>query len=81
MITWRELVLWNDGVACNFGSFMERADASSVAALRLLANGRVSEWSQFFLSAPDEEPDWDTPRRRVNWRGLKTAVAAARHRK
>lgn len=32
--------------------------------------GQIIEWPQFFLSAPGEEPDWDTPHAAVDWTGF-----------
>lgn len=36
----------------------------------IISGGRIVEWQDHFLSAPGEDPDWDTPRCEVEWAGF-----------
>ncbi|MEJ2023418.1 MAG: hypothetical protein P8Y00_00070 [Deltaproteobacteria bacterium] len=37
-------------------------------------DGAIASWGGFFLSAPDEDPDYDTPRCVVDWAGFQEAL-------
>ena len=35
-----------------------------------IINGQIDSWPDYFLSLPDEKPDWDTPHGEVDWTGF-----------
>jgi hypothetical protein len=55
------------------GGIVDRAPANMDTA-RLGAGGEIVEWAGFFMAAPGESPDWDTPRGPVDWSGLREAL-------
>lgn len=72
---WTELIItdaegerWPD----NLGKLVETAPANLDSAT--IEEGRITAWPSFFLSAPGEEPDWDTPREEVDWTGFSEAT-------
>ena len=76
MLKWSELIVTDsDGnTGDTLGSMVELCSANLDTAV--LNNGRIVEWPGFILSAPGEEPDWDTPRGPVDWDGFMEALAA-----
>jgi len=75
---WTELVVTDaDGV--NYGTLAEVVESADVSLDGLtIEDGSIVEWHGFFLSAPDEEPDWDTPSGIVDWIGFEAALNASR---
>lgn len=77
MITWRELIVTNtEGEQTALGDALEKTpqllDSASIE------NGELQLWGQHYLSAPGEEPEWDTPRVPVDWTGFEQALTNAR---
>jgi hypothetical protein len=78
-IKWTELKITDangDTQAVSLGNLVETAPENLDSAT--IANGRIAEWPQFFISAPGENPDWDTPREEVDWGGFPEALRIAR---
>lgn len=72
---WRELIITgDDGQEWGLLGAMVR-DAPANLNNATIENGRITEWPQFMLAAPGEEPNWDTPRGTVDWDGFTTALA------
>jgi len=69
-INWTILRVTNDEGNDN-GSLEELLadDAADLETLEIDSAGRPT-WPDHFLSAPDEEPAWDTPRQNVDWQGF-----------
>jgi len=53
---------------------VDQGDAG-VDRIELAEDGSISEWPDYFIADPDEEPDWDTPRVPVMWLGLREALS------
>lgn len=79
MLTWRDLsVVDSDGDYYGpLGELVELAPANLDNAI-LDDDGSIGSWDGFFISAPNEDPDWDTPREEVDWTGFEEALATAR---
>ena len=77
-ISWRELIVTDtDGDSWQtLGELVDSAPANLDNAI--IVDGRIDSWCGFFISAPDEDPDWDTPRNPVDWSGFVSALAKAR---
>ena len=78
---WRDLGVTNgDGESCGtLGEVIDRRDSSiGPEHLDLGPDGSINSWPQHLIAAPDEEPDWDTPRVPVDWSGFKDALTRAR---
>ena len=76
---WRQLVITGaDGErwADDLGALVDDAPANLDTAT--IEGGRIVSWPGFFLSAPSEAPDWDTPRCNVDWSGFAEAIASVR---
>ena len=43
-----------------------------------ITDGAIDSWDGFFLSSPDEDPDWDTPHTAVDWTGFDHCLNTAR---
>jgi hypothetical protein len=69
-INWTELVVTDSEGGCNdtLGDIVRASPANLDDAT--IEDGRISEWPGFFLSAPGEDPNWDTPRAEVDWTGF-----------
>jgi hypothetical protein len=80
MLNWRELIVSdNEGkTGDTLGFFVDNAPANLDNAV--IENGRIVEWTGFFLSAPDETPDWDTPKVDVDWSGFEDTLNSVRGR-
>lgn len=69
MVRWNELIVTNeDGHAATLGELVEAQDAG--LALATIRDGQIAEWPGYYLSAPGEEPDWNTPHGAVDWTGF-----------
>ena len=76
---WRNLVVTdgNDPSAqATLGDLVDNAPANLDNAV--IVDGRISEWSNYFLSSPGEEPDYNTPQGEVDWTGFERALNRAR---
>jgi hypothetical protein len=72
---WRDLVVTdaNDPSATTeLGKLADTAPETLDSAV--IVDGAISEWTDYFLSAPGEAPDWDTPRGDVDWTGFEIAL-------
>ncbi|MFA5054092.1 MAG: hypothetical protein WC565_08530 [Parcubacteria group bacterium] len=73
MTHWRDLMVSDaDGEWGPLGELVDAAPANLDSAT--IENGQIVSWDGFFLSAPDEEPDWDAPRGPVDWSGFAEAI-------
>lgn len=50
---------------------------SALASIRM-RDGHIESWDSYFISAPGEEPEWDTPRVPVDWNGFEAALTTAK---
>ena len=69
-MNWRQLQV-TDGDGDSFGdlgTLVETAPANLDSAT--IEDGKIVSWDGFFMAAPDEDPDWDTPRVEVDWTGF-----------
>ena len=75
---WKNLIV-TDSYGGGYGTL---GDVMSVSPESLdsatIDDGAVVSWDGFFLSAPDEEPDYDTPRCKVDWAGFQEALDSLR---
>lgn len=73
-IHWSELVVTDSEGNCNTTlGFIVRSQAGNLGGATI-EDGRITEWPDFYLSAPGEEPEWDTPRCDVDWTGFTGAL-------
>ena len=74
---WRELEVTNcdNERVGNLSGFIGTGFRVDFIVVR---DGKIAEWPDFFIAAPGEEPDWDTPRGAVDWTGFVEALEAAR---
>jgi hypothetical protein len=72
---WRALLVTDaeGDEGCPLGALVDR-DPANLDTARLGAGGEIAEWDGFFIAAPGESPDWDTPRGPVDWSGLREAL-------
>lgn len=74
---WRDLVVTDtDGQTGTLGDLVDHCPANLDNAK--IDDGAIEAWEGFMLSAPGEEPDWDTPRGAVDWSGFADALNTAR---
>ena len=78
-ITWKDIVVTTcdgDGTESSLPRMMQNED--EVLAFRHAyinpETGEIYGWHQYFLSAPGEDPDWDTPKMSVDWTGFLNAL-------
>ncbi len=81
-INWRELYVTMSGEEGEVGTLGEITDAETPDACieqidPLDAAGAIVSWRQYNLAAADEDPDYETPRRAVDWTGFRDALAGA----
>ena len=77
--TWRDLIVTDDeGDTDNLGIMVDIGEFS--LSNITLANGRIQTWDNRYISAPGEEPEWDTPRVPVNWDGFADSLKLAQIR-
>jgi hypothetical protein len=77
-INWRELIV-TDTEAFVVGTLGEVVDLMPANLDNIvIENGRISEWQDYFISAPGEDCDHDTPAGPVDWTGFEHALAIAR---
>lgn len=72
---WTELVVTDaDGNTGTLGEMVESQDAGLNTAVVDTERGGIREWDGYYLSAPGEEPDSNTPRGDVDWSGFPGCV-------
>lgn len=73
---WRKLIVTDsDGEEWGeLGELVDNAPANLDSAR--IVDGAIESWDGFFLSAPGEDPDYDTPRAEVDWTGFEEAIVA-----
>ena len=66
---WTEIVVTDaeGGTVGTLGEMVERQDEALARAVVDTERGGIREWEQYYMAAPGEEPDWDTPRGAVDW--------------
>jgi hypothetical protein len=75
---WKNLIV-TDSDGCEYGPLGEMLNiAPANLDTATIEDGAISAWSGFFLSAPDEDPDYDTPRCEVDWSGFQEAFYSLR---
>ena len=76
---WKDLIVTGeDGYTWDtLGDLLNKAPANLDTAT-LAEDGTITSWPDFFLSAEGEDPNWDTPRGPVDWRGFWQALVEAR---
>jgi hypothetical protein len=86
MLSYRELLLIDaqGNGETTIGDAIDRAIASHEIGefdgqlLTVASDGSVESWDGYFVAAPGENPDWDTPRLMVDWSGFAEAVSEIR---
>ena len=74
---WQDLRVWNGGDGMGPLGEMVRDAPANLDHATISETGEITEWMQYYIAAPGEEPDWDTPRGEVDWTGFYEAVAIA----
>jgi len=80
-IGWRDLSVTNDEgetLDATLGEIVDAGEGGFLFKYGTWVNGVPVSIQYYFLSAPGEEPDWDTPRCPVDWAGLENAVTPYR---
>lgn len=76
LINWKDLIVTDlDGYQYRLDRLIEFHDFSLTKIE--LKDGKISSWSQYLISAPEETPNWDTPKVEVDWTGFKEALKEA----
>ena len=76
---WQDLIVTDaEGNTGETLSSLLNAAPANMDDLVLADDGSVKEWPGFFLNAPDEDPQWDTPQGEVDWTGFSEALRRAR---
>lgn len=74
MISYTDLLITDqDGNQSNLDAMMLNLDYS-LRNIKLASDGSIAEWDGKFISAPDEEPNWDTPKVAVDWTGFEDRI-------
>ena len=77
-INWRELIVsTGDAVEGTELGIVTDTDDSSLLSAQV-ENGRIVSWPQLYISAPGEDPDWNTPNVPIDWTGFDQAVQTVR---
>ena len=78
MTHWTELTVTDEsGVRLVPLGALVAAGYDRLTDIALDANGAIDQWQQHMIAAPDEQPDWDTPRGPVDWTGFHAALLTA----
>lgn len=76
MLNWKELRVFDTG--CTYLSDLGAIVATSPTMLDNITlspeDGSITIWPDYFICAPNEYPDWDTPRCEVDWSGFEEAL-------
>ena len=77
-IHWRKLIVSTGNAAegTELGIVTDTDDSSLLYVQ--VENGRIVSWPHLFISAPGEDPDWNTPSVPVDWTGFGQAVQTVR---
>jgi len=81
MINWRELRVSGQDDIGSLGELVDSSYAGLSGIDGVTAAGAISGWHQHFISAPGENPDWDTPHDMVNWAGFSASLEKCGHYK
>jgi hypothetical protein len=69
-MNWRDIVVTNDD-GREIGTLEHiKNDMPHLLETATIQAGLIESWPGFFISAPGENPDWDTPKCPVNWNGF-----------
>ena len=75
MTNWQDLIVTDADQQMNFRLGDYLADpANPRDDIELNSDGSMGAWAQFFVSAPGENADCDTPRGDVDWEGFAAAL-------
>jgi hypothetical protein len=77
---WQDLIVTNEGDEMGPLGQMLEIEPANLDGAKLGDDGSIREWMQYYIAAPGEQPDWDTPRGEVDWTGFAEALAAVRGR-
>lgn len=81
-IKWQDLLVYDSYNAqysnTRLGNYIAEAEECELRRITLDNDGRLVSWSDFFVAADGEEPDWDTPIESVDWSGFAEAIEARR---
>ena len=73
-IRWENLNV-RDGDGCPIGSLLDVVTQSpDILLMATVRGGKIIQWPDYYISADDEIPDWDTPRGDINWTGFTEAL-------
>jgi hypothetical protein len=75
MISWRELIVTDgrdNGQVGTLGNIVDNELMHIEDAE--IRDGKILQWHGYFISAPGEDPDWDTPFVEVDWTGFEEAL-------
>ncbi len=78
-LNWRDLMVTDHEEATptgRLGDIVNEAELSGLKNIVVGDEGELGEWQDYFISAPGETPDWDTPRAEVCWDGFEQAYSA-----
>jgi hypothetical protein len=77
-MTWRELIVTTDGHSIGtLADVVSDQNNCAIECATVHAGAkipRISSWPDHFISAPGENPDWDTPAEPVDWTGFFEAL-------
>ena len=79
-VTWRELIVTDsDNDECGtLGDIV--ADNPAMLDTATIEGGIITVWPYYFIAAPGEDPEWDTPRGDVDWTGFDLSMAVIREK-
>lgn len=75
MLNWKQLIVTDNegGTAGTLEEIVTLCPANLDSA-EIETDGSLGAWPDYLLSAPGEEPEWDTPREDVDWTGFADAL-------
>jgi hypothetical protein len=69
-MNWKNIVVTNeDGKSIGTLETI-KDDMPHLLETATIVDGLIESWPGFYISAPGETPDWDTPKCPVDWRGF-----------
>jgi hypothetical protein len=74
---WAQLRVTNAN-GTDIGTLGDVVREGQATGMTLRPDGSLDTWPDHFVSAPDEEPEWDTPHGPVDWTGLAEATGTDR---
>lgn len=73
VLNWRDLIVTDaDGMTCELGAYVDGGNVTE--DIELDADGSIARWDGYAVATPGEDADWNTPRREVNWDGLRETL-------